>query len=295
MVPSDLDPENAADEAVQVFAAHRRRLFGIAYRMLGSAAEAEDVVQDAWLRWHAAERTAVLDAEAFLVTLTTRLAINVAQSARVRRESYVGPWLPEPVDTSSDPEAGVERNQTLALAVLVLLEKLTPTERAAYVLREAFDYSHERIAEVLQLREDNVRQLVTRARKHIADGRRAPVSPSEQRRLLEAFVTAARQGDSGALERILTADVVTRSDGGGVVRLAARSAIAGRERVARFVASFPASFWDDAELSWREMNGQAAVVLSRHGHPVMFATIDASADGIDQVFWILSPAKLRSV
>src|SRR4051812_29995242 len=178
----------------------RPRLFGIAYRMLGSAAEAEDIVQDVWLRWQAADRSVVLDPPAFLATTATRLALNVAQSARSRHETYVGPSLPEPVDTSTDPQLGVQQREALEFAVLLLLENLSPTERAAYVLREAFDYPYRQIAEILQLEEANTRQLVTRARQHIADGRRTPVSSAEQRRLLEAFISAAENGDIATLE-----------------------------------------------------------------------------------------------
>jgi RNA polymerase sigma factor (sigma-70 family) len=154
----------------------RPRLFGIAYRMLGSAAEAEDIVQDVWLRWQTTDRSVVRDVPAFLAKTTTRLAINVIQSARSRRETYVGPWLPEPVDTGADPELEAELGEALQFAVLVLLEKLSPIERTAYVLREAFDCPYRDIADILRLEEANTRQLVTRARKHVADGRRAPVS-----------------------------------------------------------------------------------------------------------------------
>src|SRR5207248_1775971 len=203
--------------------------------MLGSAVEAEDIVQDVWLRWQTTDRTVVRDAPAFLATTTTRLAISHAQSARSRRETYVGPWLPEPVDTSADPGLGAERGEALELAVLVLLEKLSPAERAAYVLREAFDYPYKQIAEILQLEEANTRQLVTRARKHIADGRRTQVSSAEQQRLLGAFLDAAQKGDLAALESLFAADIVSYSDGGGVVR-AAQKPVIGRERVAKFIA-----------------------------------------------------------
>src|SRR5882757_9928559 len=182
------------------------RLFGIAYRMLGSAAEAEDIVQDVWLRWQATDRSLVENPPAFLATITTRICINFAQSARSRRETYVGPWLPEPVDTRSDPGLGAERGEALGFAILLLLEKLTPTERAAYVLREAFDYSHRQIADILQIEEGNARQLVSRARKHIADGRRTPASSGEQRRFLEALIGAAQKGDLTALESLFAED-----------------------------------------------------------------------------------------
>src|SRR5206468_2391193 len=179
------------------------------YRMLGSAAEAEDIVQDVWLRWQATDRRVVENPPAFLATTTTRMCINFSQSAQSRRETYIGPWLPEPVDTSSDPALGAERGEALGLAILVLLEKLSPTERAAYVLREAFDYSYRQIADILQMEEANTRQLVSRGRKHIADGRRTPVSSDEQRRFLQAFIDAAQKGDMTGLEGLLTEDVVS--------------------------------------------------------------------------------------
>ena len=170
--------------------------------MLGSASEAEDIVQDTWLRWQGTDRSVVLDPAAFLASATTRLAITFSQSARSRRETYIGPWLPEPVDTKGDPRLGAERAEALEFAVLLLLEKLSPTERAAYVLREAFDYSYLQIAEILRVTEANARQLAARARKHISDGRRKPVSSDEQQRLLNAFVVASQKGDLPTLEKL---------------------------------------------------------------------------------------------
>lgn len=189
----------AGDDGLSAFLSARRRLFGIAYRILKSAAEAEDIVQDVWIRWQATDRRAVRDAAAFLATTTTRLAINVIQSARWRRETSVGPSLRESVGRSTDPKFEAERREALQSAVLVLLVKLSPTERAAYVLREAFDYSYREIANILRLGEANTRQLVTRARRHVADGRHAAVNLDEQRRFLDAFV-AAVQGALPALE-----------------------------------------------------------------------------------------------
>jgi len=183
------------EEATAVFTSVRPRLFGIAYRMLSSVAEAEDLVQDAWLRWQTCDRDAVVNPAAFLATTTTRLAINALQSARVRRETYIGPWLPEPVDTSADPYLGAERDSALQFAALLLMEKLTPSERAAYVLREAFDYPYQQIAEILQSSETAVRQLVSRARKHMTGERRAPVNAGMQRTMLTTFVAACRTGD----------------------------------------------------------------------------------------------------
>jgi RNA polymerase sigma factor (sigma-70 family) len=188
------------DDGLSAFMSVRPRLFALAYRMLGSAAEAEDIVQEVWVRWQTADRSTVRDATAFLVTTATRLAINVMQSARSRRETCVGPWHPEPVDTSADPRLGAERHQALSRGVRLLLEKLTPTERAAYILREAFDYPYRDIANVLRLAEANARQVVTRARQHVAHGRRMPANSTEQRRLLEAFVAAAQNGDVASLQ-----------------------------------------------------------------------------------------------
>ena len=283
------------DDGLSAFAEVRPRLFGIAYRMLGSATEAEDILQDVWLRWQATDRSVVENPPAFLATTATRMCINFAKSAHSRRETYAGPWLPEPVDTSSDPALGAERGEALGLAILLLLEKLSPTERAAYILREAFDYSYRQIADILQVEEANSRQLVSRARKHIADGRRAPASPQEQRRLLEAFIAAAQKGDTAALEALFAQDVVSYSDGGGIVRTAARVPVAGRERVAKFLASFAWHFWTGMTVAWLETNGQASVLVSRDGIAGTFATIDASAQGIDQIMWIMRPSKLSSI
>src|SRR5690606_4065173 len=204
----------------------------------------------------------VRNPRAFLATITARLAINVLESARSRRESYVGPWLPEPVDTSADTGLGAERSEALEFAVLLLLEKLSPKERAAYVLREAFDYPYQEIAEILKLNEANTRQLVTRARKHIANGRRAPVARIEQQRLLGAFLAAAQNGDLAALEGLFAADVVSYSDGGGLVR-AARSPVVGRERVAKFIAAVSPHFWAGVTVTTIEANGQASLLLVR--------------------------------
>lgn len=206
------------DNGLSVFADVRPRLFGLAYRMLGSAAEADDIVQDVWLRWQSTDRSVVENPRAFLATTTTRLCINLARSAHTRRETYVDTCLPEPVDTSSDPALGAERSDALRLAVLVLLEKLSPTERAAYILHEAFDYSYRQIAGILRMQEANTRQLVSRARKHIADGRRSPVSTKQQRRLLDVFVAAAQKGEMAALEGLLAQDVVSYACGAEAAR-----------------------------------------------------------------------------
>jgi RNA polymerase sigma factor (sigma-70 family) len=204
-VPSQ-PPATFPDDGLSAFISARPRLFGIAYRMLRSAAEAEDIVQDVWVRWQTTDRNPVRNPLAFLVAATTRLAINVLHSARARREICSGSWLPELIDTTPDPGVWAERGEALNSAVLLLLEKLSPTERAAYVLREAFNYPHREIAAILRVEEPNARQLVTRAREHVSGGRCAPVSPAEQRRLLNAFVIAARTGDLARLESLFASD-----------------------------------------------------------------------------------------
>jgi RNA polymerase sigma-70 factor, ECF subfamily len=251
---------STTDDGLSAFVGVRSRLFAIAYRMLGSAAEAEDIVQDAWLRWQTTDRSVVRDPHAFLAATTTRLCINVVQSARSRHETCVGPWLPEPVDTSANPALGAERGESLRLAVLVLLAKLCPTERAAYVLREAFDYPHRQIADILQMEEANVRQLVSRARKHLVDGRRAYVCAADQQRLLVTFITACQTGDLAALEGLLAADVVSSPDGGGVVR-AARVPVSCRERIAKFIAAVAKQLWEGVSLDWVDINGQGALLM----------------------------------
>jgi RNA polymerase sigma-70 factor (TIGR02957 family) len=281
------------EHAAAVFAEVRPRLFGIAYRMLGSVAEAEDLVQDVWLRWQTSDRSVVTNPSAYLATAITRLAINATQSARVRRETYIGPWLPEPVDTSADPHLGAERDEALGFAVLLVLERLSPTERAAYILREAFDYPYSQIAGILQASEAATRQLVSRARKRIVAERRHAVTSVEQRRLLVAFVAAARAGDLAALEQLLADDVISYSDGGGAVR-ASRFPVVGVQRVAKYHKAFAERFWAGVEVEFGTANGQAVAVLHKDGAAFAVCTVNASAEGIDQVLWMMNPAKLAA-
>jgi len=199
--------------ALAEFRRLRPRLLGVAHRIVGSWAEAEDVVQDVWLRWQTCDRSAVLNPTAFLVTTTTRLAINVATSARARRERSVGVWPSEPVDASDLPAVEAERREALQLGVRVVLQRLAPTERAAYVLRQAFDYPYPRIAALLQTTEDNARQLVSRAGRHVTVAQRHRLSTAEQQRLVHAFRVAAQQGDLSVLEHQLTASVTADAHG----------------------------------------------------------------------------------
>lgn len=213
---------------------------------------------------------------------------------RARRETYIGPWLPEPVDTSADPHLGAERGEALELATVMLLEKLPPTERAAYVLREAFDYPYARIADVVQVKEENARQLVSRARKHISTGRREQTSSAEQKRLLEALVGAAQEGDVEALEKLFADDVVSYTDGNGM-RGASRIPVVGRSVVAHFLKAVAPRWWQDTKLTWIEANGRPSVLVSRDGGVVAFLAISASEQGIDQLMWVMSPAKLHAI
>jgi len=286
------DTHDPLERAMVTFTTVRPRLFGIAYRMLGSVSEAEDIVQETWVRWQGTDRDAVENPPAFLATITTRLAMNLAQSAYVRHETYIGPWLPDPIDTTANPELGAERGEALEYAVLLLLEKLTPAERAAYVLREAFDYPYELIADIVQSTVPGARKLVSRARKHLAAERRRPAPAPEHRRLLSAFLTAAQSGDVVKLEKLFAEDVVSYSDGGGV-KLAARIPILGRERVAKFVAAFSSHFWTGVDLRWVEANGRPSVELSRDGVPFTIVAVTTSESGIEQLLWLMNPAKLR--
>jgi RNA polymerase sigma-70 factor, ECF subfamily len=212
------------DDVAAEFANVRPRLLGVAFRILGSWTEAEDTVQDAWLRWQTCDRHVVLNPTAFLVTTTTRLAINAAQSARARHESPVGRWLPEPVDAGGDPALGAERNDALEQGIVLLLQRLSPTERGAYVLRMAFDHPYARIAEILRTSEANARQLVSRAHQRMVAERhhgtsrtprqrpvRAFLAAGHRQRLVCAFLAAAQQGDIAALHDVLRVDATGRS------------------------------------------------------------------------------------
>jgi RNA polymerase sigma-70 factor (ECF subfamily) len=289
-------PGGAADleEATAVFTSLRPRLFGIAYRMLSSVTEAEDLVQEVWLRWQLCDRNAVVNPAAFLATTTTRLAINALQSARVRRETYIGPWLPEPVDTSADPYLGAERGEALEFAALLLMEKLTPSERAAYVLREAFDYPYAQIADILQSTEPAVRQLVSRARKHVTGERRTPASADAQRELLASFIAAARSGDMAGLERLFAPDVRSLSDGNGATRVSRRPLI-GVMRVTKYLAAISTWFWDGIDVRWARTNGQTSALLLRNSTVYAVLTVTASTGGIENLLWMVNPEKIAAV
>lgn len=277
---------------VETFEQQRGRMFGIAYRMLGSASEAEDIVQDAWLRWQSADRSDVEEPGAYLATVVTRLALTALDSARARREVYVGPWLPEPVSTVDDPAIGAERAEAMSLAVLLLLERLTPAERAAYVLHEAFSYSFRQVADVLGTSEANARQLGSRARAHLERERGVVVSRAERDRLLALFLAAAERGDLAGLEAALSHDAESISDGGGVVN-AARRVVRGRERVAQLILGVLEKFGQGIETTAVEANGELAMLGMRDGHPVAFWTVDIGPEGVRRLMIVMNPEKLE--
>ena len=221
------------EQAVAFFTRARPRLFGIAYRILANADDADDIVQDAWMRWQGCDRGAVQAPPAFLATTATRLAINAIQSARARHETRLESRHSGQCDTAADPTVGAEQREALEAAVLLLLERLSPAERAAYVLREAFQYPYQRIAEIIRATEATTRQLVSRARKRLAGGRGRPVEEPECRRLFTAFLAAAETGDLTALEQVLTANVFGSMDGDLMTR-SCRMTVHGRARVVKF-------------------------------------------------------------
>jgi RNA polymerase sigma-70 factor (TIGR02957 family) len=252
-------------ELVADFEAQRPRLFWLAYRLLGSASEAEDAVQDAYLRLHGADSVLIESLPAWLTKVVTNLCLNQLTSARARREVYSGPWLPEPVltdDRTLGPQQTAEQRESVSIALLSLMERLNPNERAAFVLREAFAYSHSEIAEILEMSEANVRQLYRRARQRLGEPRqRFRPDPAQWRRLVDRFFTAARAGDVTGLVEILTDDVTSTADGGGKVG-AARRPILGRDRVARYVAgAFSRNFPQlDLRLDVAEVNGEPVML-----------------------------------
>lgn len=276
------------------FESHRPWLFSIAYRMLGSVMEAEDAVQETYLRYRAANRADIREPRAFLTTIITRLCLDQLKSARAKREEYYGPWLPEPLVTDDSGPAGhFSKLESLSMAFLVLLEQLTPTERAVFVLREVFDYSYAEIAEIVGRDEAACRQLLHRARQHIHAGRpRYEVSLDARRELLQRFLQAAEVGDMDQLEGMLRADVVTYSDGGGKVA-AAPQPIYGREKVARFLKRLA----DLRQPGWttelHEINGTPGILVRRPtGDVVSVLTFDADTDGIRAIHIVANPDKL---
>jgi RNA polymerase sigma-70 factor (ECF subfamily) len=273
---------------------YRPRLFGIAYRMLGDVHEAEDLVQETLFRWHQADRAAIASPEAWLVAVITRLAIDRSRRAETERLQYVGTWLPEPLATSADAaDRHAELASDLSVAFLVLLERLAPEERAAFLLREVFDVGYDEIARVLDKNEAAVRQIVHRAKTRVRDGRpRFSPDPETQRALLERFLGALAADDKDAMLALFASDATFTSDGGGKVR-AARNVLGGPERIARFLLGLHRKHGHLVRHDIVELNGQPAIVTYHNG--VIAATTSFETEGtrILAVYRVLNPDKLR--
>jgi RNA polymerase sigma-70 factor, ECF subfamily len=290
------------------FEPYRRRLLGLAYRMLGSMADAEDAVQETYLRWHGADRDKVLDPRAFLMTTTTRICLDMLTSARVRREEYVGPWLPEPVlDTAAlAPASRTELAEDLSIALLLILDQLSPLERAAFLLHDVFDFSFSEIATALERSDAACRQLAARARERVRAARprgaTQPPSPSggidaKHARLMSAFAAATQSGDLNALMQLLASDVRLVTDGGGKVR-AALNVIEGADRVAQFLVDVTRK---RADAWWREdfrprfaiINGLPGIIVEGSEGAVQTAAFEIEGDVIRVLYVVRNPEKLR--
>ncbi|WP_316521373.1 RNA polymerase sigma factor SigJ [Kitasatospora brasiliensis] len=297
------DQEPHAPGAPDAFEANRRYLGSVAYRLLGSFTDAEDVLQDAWLRWQAADRTTVADPRAFLTTVVTRLCYDQLGSARARREAYYGEWLPEPsvsyADGPDSPAELAERGESVSLALLTVLEQLTPAERAAFVLHDVFAVDFEEIGTSLERTPDAARQLASRARRRIRAGGRHPgdTDPGAHRRAVEAFAAASTRGDILALMDVLDPDVAWHADGGGIVRAAART-VHGADRVARLVAGMVAKwFTPDAAIATAAVNGEPGLLwydrTTGTVHGVFAFTV---TDGrITAAYVVVNPEKLARI
>lgn len=294
------DPAGGLEPATEVFEEHRPVLTGVAYRMLGRVADAEDVVQDAWLRWSAAHPDKVEDPRAYLVRITTRLAIDRLRQVQSRREAYVGPWLPEPLltdlgHTTPDTADEVVLAESVSLAVLVVLESLSPLERAVFVLREAFAYPYVEIAQILERAEPAVRQMAGRARAHVRERRpRFDVDQAERARLTERFLAAATAGDLAGLLGVLAPDVRLVGDGGGKAKAPVR-AIESADKVGRFLLGIAKQSVPEPTVALVEVNGGPAVLVNSHGRPHTVIAVDVADGRIQAVYVLANPDKLTGM
>jgi RNA polymerase sigma-70 factor (ECF subfamily) len=274
----------------EAFARHRSLLFTVAYEMLGSASDAEDVVQETWLRWAGVDHATVRDPRAYLVRIVTRQALNRLRSLARRREEYVGEWLPEPLLTSPDVAADVELAESLSIAMLTVLETLSPAERAVFVLREVFDMPYDEIAEAVDKSPAAVRQIAHRAREHVAARRpRTLLSSTEQQQVVERSIAAIRNGDLQALLDVLAPDVVVVADGGGVVT-AARRPIRGADRVAAFLLGVGRLVDFEAKTVW--INGSPGLEIDIGGEVDTAVSITVEDGRITHMYAVRNPNKL---
>jgi RNA polymerase sigma-70 factor, ECF subfamily len=280
--------------AVEAFQEHRQRLFSLAYRMLSSVSDAQDVLQEAYLRLERQGPDSLDAPGAWLTTVVSRLCLDRLRSAQARRETYVGPWLPEPLMTEPDPVDRVTLAESVSMAFLIVLESLSPAERVAFVLHDVFGYGHGEVAAVLGRNEVACRQLVSRARRHVRERRpRFEADPDERDRVANAFVAACAGGDVDALLHVLDPDVVLRADGGGVVK-AARRPIVGADHVARFLLGVY-RLQRDATAQLAHVNGTRGFIAQRDGRQIAVVALDIAAGRITGVNLIVNPAKLRNV
>jgi RNA polymerase sigma-70 factor, ECF subfamily len=286
----------------EVFPADKPLLFSIAYRMLGSASDAEDVLQDAWVRYRSADRSAVRSPKAFMTTIVTRLCLDRLKSAQKTREEYIGPWLPEPVLTSEleSPETMVQRSESVTLAFLVLLEQLSPEERAVFLLKDVFDYEHAEIAEMLGTTTDNSRQLLHRAKTRLKEGRPRRTGTAEARRAIaERFARALSTGNASELTGLLTSDVGMWSDGGGKAT-AARRPLVGRDEVLKFLVGLhrigeTTGRIRDASLTMEDINSEPALVLRVSGQMESIFVLSIDDDAISGIRVVRNPDKLARI
>ncbi len=296
--PHAMPVEAGASAALAAFEEHRALLFSIAYRMLGSIADTEDVLQETFLRWQGASSGDIRSPRAFLVTIVSRLCINQLESARSRREEYVGEWLPEPLRTEPGRIASklLEVDESVSMALLLLLEKLAPAERAVFVLHQVFDYTHAEVAETLGVTESNSRQLLRRARQHVRLARpRFRAGTAEHAELLRRFARAAGSGDMEALISLLSSDVVMHTDGGGRAS-ALRLPIFGPEKVARAGVHGQRKLLSlGVEQRFEEINARPGIVSYRDGRPFSVFTIEAKNGRIEAIYIVTNPEKLTQL
>lgn len=284
-------------QQTDTFNSYRAYLFAIAYRMLGSVMDAEDMVQETYLRWQNSDAAAIESPKSYLAAIITRLCIDHLRSAKVQRETYMGEWLPEPLllDPLPPQEDMAALADTLSIAFLVLLETLSPTERAAFLLREVFDYEYAEIAEMVGKSEANCRQMVRRARQHLADGRpRFQSTPEEQQHIVYQFAQACVQGDMAGLLALLAEDVVEYSDGGGKV-VAAIKPVHGADKVARFFLGLMKKLPDTLAYKLAIANGRPAILSYLDGEPINVTILDIDDGRIQRIYNIVNPDKLRHI